>query len=64
LIEQKMADLAAMKQALGELVKQCDFGNGRDMSDHRCAGSGLNGLFDFRFLCAAWHKTFISALPS
>jgi MerR family mercuric resistance operon transcriptional regulator len=28
LIEQKMADLAAMKQALGELVKQCDFGNG------------------------------------
>lgn len=28
LIEQKMADLAAMQQALGSLVQQCDAGNG------------------------------------
>lgn len=28
LIEQKMADLAAMHQALGNLVQQCDAGNG------------------------------------
>jgi MerR family mercuric resistance operon transcriptional regulator len=28
LIEQKMADLTAMRQALGELVQQCDVGNG------------------------------------
>lgn len=29
LIEQKMADLAAMRQTLGELVQQCDAGDGR-----------------------------------
>ena len=28
LIEQKMADLAVMQQALGALVQQCDAGNG------------------------------------
>lgn len=28
LIEQKMADLAAMRQALGSLVQQCDAGDG------------------------------------
>lgn len=28
LIKQKMADLAAMRQALGDLVQQCDDGNG------------------------------------
>lgn len=28
LIEWKMADLAAMRQALGELVRQCDAGDG------------------------------------
>jgi MerR family mercuric resistance operon transcriptional regulator len=28
LIEQKMADLATMRQALGSLVQQCDSGNG------------------------------------
>lgn len=28
LIEQKMADLAAMQQALGRLVQQCDAGDG------------------------------------
>lgn len=28
LIEQKMADLVAMRQALGGLVQQCDAGNG------------------------------------
>jgi MerR family mercuric resistance operon transcriptional regulator len=27
-IEQKMADLAAMRQALGGLVQQCDAGDG------------------------------------
>lgn len=29
LIEQKMADLAAMRQVLGGLVQQCDAGDGR-----------------------------------
>ena len=29
LIERKMVDLAAMQQALGSLVKQCDAGDGR-----------------------------------
>ncbi|WP_058089002.1 Hg(II)-responsive transcriptional regulator [Aquabacterium parvum] len=28
LIKQKMADLAVMRQALGDLVRQCDDGNG------------------------------------
>ena len=38
LIEQKMADLAAMRQALGGLVLQCDAGDGHNLPNHRRVG--------------------------